>query len=155
MNAKQYSEKVRSVLEDGVLLFADEVETEPEGAEEILRLQLAFSGEKQGRLRLTCHRAIGEAIARNLLGLGDDDPCPPDLAESSAAELLNILGGSLLADLSDNKGSISMRTPLPDSDGFANGQAEKAAGKGPSHFLRSHWQIEGRPLSLSLEWSPG
>lgn len=155
MNSKQYTEKVRSVLEDGVFLFADEVEMEPEGAEDVLHLQLDFSGEKQGRLRLACHRAIGEAIARNLLGLADDEPCSADLAESSASELLNILGGSLLADLADNKGSISMRTPMPDTAGPTGGYADGAPPQSISQVLCSHWQIEGRPLSLSLEWSPG
>lgn len=146
MNPKQYAEKVRSVLEDGVLLFADPMDTAPDEGDQLLRLKLTFSGEKQGHLRLICHRAIGEAIARNLLGLADDEGCPVDLAESSAAELLNILGGSLLADLAEIKGSISMRTPMPD----------EALQEPTSHqVLHSHWQIEGRPLSLSLEWSAG
>jgi Chemotaxis phosphatase CheX len=158
MNQSILDEKVRSILEDGALLFADPVDLSEEdvfadsdadigdlsASEETLRLQLPFDGDASGRLCLFCHPAIGESVARNLLGIAEDEPCAPELAVSSAGELLNIIAGSLLAQLVPRRTGIRMSTPVP----MSTGPAEILRGQN----LRSRWSIEGRPLAVSVEW---
>jgi Chemotaxis phosphatase CheX len=158
MNQAILDEKVRSILEDGALLFADPVDPSEEdvfadgyadlddlgASEEALRLQLPFDGDASGRLCLFCHPAIGESVARNLLGIAEDEPCAPELAVSSAGELLNIIAGSLLAQLVRRRAGIRMLTPVP----LAPGPAQTLRGE----TLRTRWNIEGRPLTVMVEW---
>ncbi len=143
MKAEAFEQCIRTVLEDGILLFADPAEPSYADAPENLKAQIRFHGKYLGKIRISCHPNIGAEVARNLLGLDDSAPCSTELAQSSVHEILNILSGTLLGDLGVEPGELSMQTPEPDDGPFPDAEV-----------MRSDWLIDGMPLSLSLEWKP-
>jgi hypothetical protein len=140
MTPETFNKEVRQVLEEGALLFVDPVETVAMPDDADIHLQLRFDGRAQGVLRLDCHHEIGAHIARNMLGLDDGQPCPADLGQSSLQEILNILGGTVIAHLAQ-PGQLRLKTPELNTGFWLSGQE-----------LQSQWSVEGLPLAISLCW---
>lgn len=88
--SESLSESLSRVLEDAAFVFAEE----PDGPlgdweDEVIEVQLAFSGDRSGNLTMYLERAFAERLAEELMVEGPED----SLGIEVGAELLNIIAG--------------------------------------------------------------
>ncbi len=87
------------VLEEAAFIFTEPADEFPEWDAPVCRTEIEFSGPRAGRLVLSATRAFCGELAANLLGLEPGDPDAERLGESALGEILNIITGSLTAEL--------------------------------------------------------
>jgi hypothetical protein len=90
-------------LEEAAFIFAD---TAPRGHPwngKTIEVRIQFRGPETGMLRVRTTPDFGRAVAANLLGLEPEDEEVEINGPKAVAELLNILAGTLLAEIFTTK----------------------------------------------------
>lgn len=135
---EHFSKRIQKILDEGAYLFAEPM-TNSNYQFEGLSYRLGFKGDLNGGVYVRCDKRIGEQVARNLLGLDDGAACPLEMIESSVREILNMIGGTLTADLGKEPGHIRLGTPEPFGNEF------------PVTELRKAWEVEGHPIAVAFK----
>lgn len=94
----------------------EEMSADPDSTAASIR----FSGASRGRLILLLSNRVLPELARNMLGMKDDEPLQIDQQEDALRELLNIICGNLLPEAAGPKAVFDLQVPaLLDEAGLA------------------------------------
>jgi hypothetical protein len=88
-------------LQDAAFVFTEPISDPAQWPGEIVEVGLNFEGPRKGRLRLRATKDFGTEIAGNLMGADAEDA--EQSAPAALAELVNIVGGSLMVELFTTK----------------------------------------------------
>ncbi len=98
-NREQIAEVAGRVLEEAAFIFTEPMEEEEEWDDDVLMSVISFSGPKKGRIALASSFQFGTELAANLLGVEPDDEQAAEKAGGALSEILNMLAGSLVAEV--------------------------------------------------------
>lgn len=116
---------LRQVAEDTfaamafILPLDDQEQSSAEDGARRMVAQVAFSGPFDGRLVLSIDRRMLPAMAANMLGLPDADSTPVGTQVDALGELLNVICGSLLPQITGPQELFRVRAPQVIEDGNA------------------------------------
>jgi hypothetical protein len=86
------------VLEDSAFIFSEALPADRAHQGELLEATLAFDGKRRGQIRLVSSRAFGSELAASMLGIEPGDSEASADGTAALGELLNIVGGVLVAE---------------------------------------------------------
>lgn len=104
-------ETVVEVLQEAAFVFAEPMEEATTDHSSKLVAKLDFTGPSSGQMFLTCSRNLATDFAANLLGIEPDDPEAESKGGDAVGEMLNIVGGALLARWFGVSGEFEMGVP--------------------------------------------
>jgi hypothetical protein len=85
-----------AILRDAAFVFSEEAEQPTPLPGEVLEVSMACRFPEPVRLVLRCTLPFASLVATNLLGKEPDEPVPLEDAHGAVAELVNMIGGSLM-----------------------------------------------------------
>lgn len=99
---EQVSQTIGRVLEDAVFVFTDALSEEDvpklEGWD-ARGVELNFTGEHSGKIRMWAGEGFLRLTAANMLGVDEDDADPDQKGTDALKELLNMIVGNVLTDV--------------------------------------------------------
>ena len=98
MTAEALGQVVITMLQDAAFVFAEPAESNEREEENVLMARLDFNGPSSGEMVLSCSRTLAADLAANLLGIEPDDPDAIQRGSDALGEMLNIVGGAVLAN---------------------------------------------------------
>ena len=102
---------VIGILQEAAFVFAEPTEKRAPDEREVLVARLGFDGPTSGEMLLSCSPIVATDLAANLLGIEPDDPDAEARGGDAIGEMLNIVGGALLADWFGIDGKFEMGVP--------------------------------------------
>lgn len=104
-------ETVIDVLQEAAFIFAEPIEEATNDSSIKFIAKLGFTGPSSGQMFLLCSRNLATEFAANLLGIEPDDPEAESKGRDAVGEVLNIVGGALLARWFGLSGNFEMGVP--------------------------------------------
>ncbi len=80
-------------------------------AEQAMVIDVGFEGYCHGQMTVALSKDLSARLARNMLGLGEDDAVDADAEIEAAKELANILAGNVLARLWGSEVEFKLSPP--------------------------------------------
>jgi CheY-specific phosphatase CheX len=102
---------VVDILQEAAFVFAEPSESSGWEDESLLVARLGFKGPASGEMILSCNQSMATDFAANLLGVDPDDPDAVMRGSDALGEMLNIVGGTLLANWFGVNGDFEMEIP--------------------------------------------
>jgi hypothetical protein len=101
------------ILEEAAFIFTEPAETPPPVGQEWIEARMSFSTPDvpDGWLMLAASPSFGQLLAANLLGLEPEDEEASECCKSALAEIINIVGGALVAEWFGEDMSCSLGIP--------------------------------------------
>lgn len=113
MNAIQQAmlQAAEDVFASAAFMFPAEAPAEAGASQPTVQAVARFSGPVNGALLLSVPPDLAEPLARNMLGLDDQEPLPPEHAQDALAELLNVICGNLLPSITSPHDVYDIQRP--------------------------------------------
>lgn len=111
INMESLERVVIEILQDAAFIFAEPTERMEPDEEKVLVARLGFNGPSSGEMLLSCSPLVATDFAANLLGIDADDPEAASRGADALCEMLNIVGGALLANWFGVDGEFEMGVP--------------------------------------------
>jgi len=101
-----------SILENAAFIFIDDDDTIVSCDKfSFTGVTISFTGPSSGRMNLWMVKETIDVIARNLLGMDDDEDVSPIQRYDALKEILNMIAGNLLTSLFDEKLIFNLDVP--------------------------------------------
>ena len=129
MSMDVLGETVIEVLQEAAFIFAEPLEESVDDDSDKLIAKLGFTGPSSGEMFFCCSKSLATDFAANLLGIEPDDPEAESRGGDALGEMLNIVGGALLARWFGVSGNFEMGVPsVAELDaGEVTGETTKAS----------------------------
>ena len=107
---------VVDVLERFAFMFAESCDERHNAADGGYAVELTFSGQDCGALRIVANDVMCRELAVNVLGADDIDDLDPSAPGEALKELANIVLGQLVADLFGDQAVFALSIPTLSTD---------------------------------------
>jgi len=109
---KHLMQSLEAILDRMAFMYFEEPEDgEPVPEEYDLITGITFSGAIEGTLNVMFNRAVAEEMARNLVGIRDDDELFEQTLKDAVCEFTNMIMGHTMTNIDPNR-SFQMEVPF-------------------------------------------